>query len=88
MGIPSEAHASFAAAFRREAPKDIPLISDLAEEGGMRPLGRGTIAARQRLVPKECMRRLKALLGRGLTLLTSCPAPASTAASLRSLSGT
>ena len=90
MGIPSEvieAHASVCDC-RREAPKDMPLITELEEEV-MRSFGRGTIAARQRLVPIECMRRLKALLGRGLTLDTSGPAPASpaAAASFRSAPG-
>ena len=72
MGLPREAHASVCSS-RREAQKDTPLIKELDEEV-MRLFGRGTIAARQRLVPIECMRRLKALLGRGLTLDTSAPA--------------
>ena len=89
MGIPSEAQTSFSVFFRREAPNDMPFMRDLeGEEEDMRLFGRGTIAARQRLVPKELMRRLQALLGRGLTLVTPCPAPASEspgpAASLRS----
>ena len=70
MGIPSEAQTSFSVFFRREAPNDMPFMRDLEGEEDMRLFGRGTIAARQRLVPKELMRRLKALLGRGLTLVT------------------